>query len=106
MRGILHEIRREFPEWLKRMGIALAALLILYLLFALSLTLVHPRFFYHLLYFGDHVSGTVRLVVDGETVPLDAEDFQNLTGERMWGHRLRVRSRIDGSVRIAYRAGS
>ena len=100
-----YERKPDFQDWLKRMGIALGMLLALYLLFALLLTLIHPRFFYHLLYPGDHVSGTVRLVVDGETVPLDPEDFTDRTGEGMRGSRLRVRPRADGSVRIAYRAG-
>ncbi len=99
-------VKTKILDGLKRLVSGLAALLVLYLLFALFLSVLHPRFFYHLLYPGAHVSGTVCLTVDGERVPLKAEDFTNQTGEDKFGRRLRVRPRADGSAKIAWRAGS
>jgi hypothetical protein len=98
-------VKKKITEGLRRLVPGLAALLVLYLLFALFLTAIHPRFFYHLLYPGAHVSGTVCLTVDGARVPLRAEDFTNQTHEYMFGRRLRVRPRADGSAKITWRAG-
>ena len=92
---------------LKKAGAILAGFLAFLFLTALFLSICSRPWYYRLLYFGDRVSGTVRLVVDGETVPLEKEDFQNLTAaEEKLGSKLKVRPQRDGGARVSFRAGS
>ena len=79
--------------------IAVACLLLLGILFAAA-----RPWYYRLGYFGRRVSGTVRVEVDGEPYDLRAEDF-SIVKKGLWGERMSVREKSDGSARVAIKAG-
>ena len=76
----------------------------LLLLLELALFLLARPWYYRLGYFGRRVSGTVRVEVDGEPYDLRAEDF-SIVKKGLWGERMSVREKSDGSARVAIKAG-
>lgn len=80
--------------------IALAGLLLLGILFAVS----RPMY-YRLGFFGKRISGTVRVEIDGAVYDLEAEDFRIIPSVTI-GNRLSVREQADGSARVAIKAGN
>ena len=89
---------------LRKAAWTLLKIAVVILLLLGSLYLLSRPWYYRLGYFGRRVSGTVRVEVDGEPYDLRAEDF-SIVKKGLWGERMSVREKSDGSARVAIKAG-